>query len=123
MAKTPSSTGLRQTKGSTKAKPAQGSSSFADGDLGKIQSILFGERSEEFENQLTEMAAKFERLISQTNSEFTARINALEADHQRRLDALNRDLTERTTALHASKLDSKEAGQILAAAAEKISKS
>ncbi len=126
MAKTSSQTETRQTKRSSPKKAAtatEAAASFAEGDLGKIQSILFGEQSHKFETQLTEMTARFDRLINQTNSEFTARINALEAEHQQRLNALNQDLNDKASALDAAKLDSKAAGQILAAAAEKITKS
>lgn len=124
MAKASNSTETRPTK--QKAARAETSTEaaipFADGDLGKIQAILFGEQSHRFEAQLAEMAAKFDQLISQTTSEFAARINALEAEHNRRLDALNKDLANKTAALDTAKLDSKEAGRILAAAAAKMSK-
>jgi len=96
---------------------------FADDDLGKIQTILFGEQSNKFETQLADLTARFDRLLDQTNSEFTARINALETEQKRRIDDLNKELANKTNALDATKLDSKAAGRILSDAAKQIAKS
>ena len=123
MAKISTQTEPRRSKKAATPSPVDDPLPFANGDLGKIQSILFGEQSHKFELQLADMTAKFEQQISQTNSDFTARLEALEAKHKRQLAALDKDLNEKTTALDKAKLDSKAAGRILTAAAEKISKS
>ena len=86
----------------TKAKKDEShpvDATFADGDLGKLQGILFGEQTRHFDARLTALEERLTTMISRTNSELGVRVAAIEADFGHRLSAISERIEDYRTNL------------------------
>jgi uncharacterized phage infection (PIP) family protein YhgE len=63
--------------------------SFADGDLGKLQGILFGEQSRSIDERLSALEKTITDMIARTNSELGSRLSSTESDLRHQLAVLS----------------------------------
>lgn len=75
------------TTSKTKASPVD--ATFADGDLGRLQGILFGEQTKHFDERLTALEEAITAMVTRTNSELGNRIASVEADLKHQLAAIS----------------------------------
>ncbi len=67
---------------------------FGDDDLGRIQSILFGQQAEQTEHRLAQLEAANTEMVTRIAGELGTRISALETDLAHRHQLLEQRLTE-----------------------------
>lgn len=105
----------------SKAKSAE--PDFAEGDLGKIQALLFGDKAQQLEKELSVIQASLAEMTTRMNNELGQRIAAIEADNRHQLNALTARVDQELEALSSDKVDRETFADILSDIAAEIRES
>ena len=115
-------TGNRKTGQSASRATAEAQAKFADGDLGKIQALLFGEQSKQFDAELASLESSVTAMSTRMGSDLGNRIAALEKDVNHRLDALAKRIDDSLASLESDKVDRKVLADLLTKTATDLRK-
>lgn len=74
--------------------PNSGLRSFAEGDLGTIQSILFGSQAQQFEDRMAQLEARLQADMEDSLSDLRAALQAEEYQRKSAIDALEQRQSE-----------------------------
>ena len=79
--------------------PDSGLRSFAEGDLGTIQSILFGSQAQQFEDRMAQLETRLQANIEDSLSDLRAALQTEEYQRRSAIDALEQRQSETTKEL------------------------
>lgn len=97
-------------------------SQFAEGDLGKIQTLLFGEQTKQFNSELAALESSVTDMSTRMATELGNRITALEKDYNHRLELLAKRIDDSLALLENQKVDKKALADVLTKSATDIRK-
>lgn len=112
----------RKTGEPTARPTKEAAENFAEGDLGKIQSLLFGEQTRKFDTELAALEASVTEMSTRMATELGNRISALEKDYNHRLEQLAKRIDDSLASLESDKVDKKVLADVLTKSATEIRK-
>ena len=96
-----SSKGRAEAQAADKATASDPAAEFADGDLGRIQSILYGEQAARTDERLSILEQSLTEMIGRISADLGQRISAIESDLGHRLSALDKRLEAHSSTTEA----------------------